>query len=197
MYIGLPPYGPFLPCKAVPADATAYLFRKRVDGIDKPRPPFHLRLDLCVSFPVNDGLMTVRHVILRQLPAVFHFRFCDRVRHVAFLPPDVPGIYLVEDELPHRAFLEVIAKRGADARPVHAPRNLPQGKPVNVHLEHPPDSLRLLRYDDVLLHLFIIPVSEDVLVRRPDLARLEPLPDSPLHVFRNAPALLLRKGSQE
>ena len=71
---------------------------------------------------------------------------------------------------PEWEYAGVYADCGISARPVHAPRNLPQGNPVNVHLEHPADGLRLFRDDDIFFPILIIPVSEDMLVGRPDLA---------------------------
>lgn len=61
------------------ADAAVDFCGEAVDGIDEGSSAFHFRLDISVSFTVNDCFMTVGHVILWQFPVIFHLVFLDRV----------------------------------------------------------------------------------------------------------------------
>ena len=185
------------PRKKHPTRAAFDFACEWVCGVLHCRPAFHLCLNLCVGLTVNDGFVAVCHVILRQLTVILYLCFLEGGCHVAFLPADIARIDLVKNHLPHGAFLKFIPKHGADSRTVHAVRNIPQGNPVYVHLEHPADSLRLFGDNDVLFLFLVIPIAKQMFVCHADLPGLEPLSDAPFTVFRDRTALFLCKGCQE
>ena len=177
--------------------ATADFPGKAVGGIEERGSAFHLCLDLCIGFTVNDCLVAVRHVILRQFAAVWNLVFFDGIGYITFLPSDVPGVDLVENKLPYRGFLKIVAENGADACAVQVICNVPQGNAVDVHLKHPSDRFGFFGNDDVLFLRLIVLVAEDMLVRHTNLAALEPFVDAPFHILGNAAAFFLCERGEE
>ncbi|OFA24631.1 hypothetical protein BW28_05790 [Clostridioides difficile] len=101
VHIFLAPDPAFLPRKVRPAYGAFELSRKAICRIQQRSPSLHFRFYLCVGVAVDDSLVAVCHVILRQLSAIWHLPFGDGIFDVAFLSADIPGIDLVENQLPY------------------------------------------------------------------------------------------------
>ncbi len=141
--------------------------------------------------------LSIRLSILRHFPFVRLAFLGKEIHRAALLKAGVAFVFLVGEDVLHRpvtprffprgrrdAFVRQVFCDGAGRLPLH---------------EHPvdePHRLRLLRHN---LHLSVLtlPVAEEGTAGQADLAVRKPLPFPSGHVFRNAPALLLRQRGHD
>ena len=87
-----------LPREPVPTTGANDFLRKGVGRVEQCGPPLNLSLHPRIGLAVQNGLVGVLQVELRQLTFVLYLVLHDRISDVALLPAQVSGVNLVFEQ---------------------------------------------------------------------------------------------------
>ena len=146
-----------------------------------PPPVFCLRPR--PGFPVDDGLVAVLIIELRQNAIVAHLPFSDGIGSIGLLSAQVARVDLVLQDIRYGGFHEAPAGNRSQPLFMKSIADLPKRRAVQKQFEDLAHGLRLFGDDYILFQRVVIAVSEHMLVGHADHALLEALADAPFAVF--------------
>ena len=184
-----------------PAADAAFDFPGKAAGIERlvrKRPQFpapcHLLLHIVEGGLVDDGLVGILHVILRQFAFILLPVLGDGVLDIFLLQEHVACVVDVRQDVLDIGIHPAAALPCRDALGGELALCLQAGFPVEEVLEDAPDDGRFLRDDDELVPFPAVSVKIEPAVRD---ALLEAFLYVPFDVLADGPAFLLRKGCQD
>ena len=162
-----------------------------------PLAPRHLRLHHLEGFRGDDGGMALLHEVARDLPGVLHHLLREEVRRECLLDAGAACVLLVGEDSIDGGGIPLGSPR--DRQDASLGQFLGDGagsQPLDEQPEDEPHGLGLLLVDGKVAVLPFV-VAEETGVAHGEFAVSELFSQSPSHVLRNAPRLLLAKGRED
>ena len=148
----------------------------------------YLRLHKVEQVRLDDRLVVLLHIILRNLTRVLPSRFIEEVCRILFLNQCIATVLLICKDGAHRRDVPfALSRRGFDATLLQFLGNGIEGSPAKEEFVDELHHLRLF-----LVDFKVLVIAEERAVPHTRFPLGELLPLTPCGVFRNAAAFLLR-----